>query len=189
MITQVSWGAVAPDVVVALVTQLVLGIGIGAATFDPGTNDDPSPTALSFGAGIWWGVSGILAAFLGGYTTGRLCVQPKESSGAWHGFAVWALTILVVFYLLTSTVGAIKGGAPFRALGNVVSGSAQVLGTTAQTAVQSAAPQIANCDPLRPSNMPYARRAEATILRRSKMRPFLRSGPRDGGREQTKRGS
>ena len=55
MINQVSWGAVLAGVVMALVTQLVLnmlGIGIGAATLDPATGDNPSATSLSIGAGV-----------------------------------------------------------------------------------------------------------------------------------------
>jgi len=146
MINRVSWGAVGAGVVVALVTQLILnmlGIGLGAASFDPASSNNPSATTFSIGAGIWWAVSGILAALVGGYTAGRLAGQPKESSGAWHGLTSWALTTLLVFYLLTSTMGSIVGGA-FRALGSVASGSAQVLGSTAQTAVQAAAPQLTN---------------------------------------------
>ena len=54
LINKVSWGAVLAGVVVALVTQLVLnllGIGIGAATLDPGTGDNPSAASFSIGAG------------------------------------------------------------------------------------------------------------------------------------------
>jgi hypothetical protein len=146
MINRISWGAVGAGVVVALVTQLILnmlGIGLGAASFDPAFSQNQSATTFSIVAGMWWAISGILAALVGGYTAGRLAGQPKESSGAWHGLTSWALTTLLVFYLLTSTMGSIVGGA-FRALGSVASGSAQVLGSTAQTAVQTAAPQLAN---------------------------------------------
>ena len=65
----------------ALVTQLVLnmlGIGIGAATLDPATGDNPSATSLSIGAGLWFTLSGILAALVGGYAAGRLAGQPKS---------------------------------------------------------------------------------------------------------------
>jgi hypothetical protein len=56
---------------VALVTQLILnliGIGLGAASFDPTSNANPSGSTFSVAAGIWWALSGILAALAGGYT-------------------------------------------------------------------------------------------------------------------------
>ena len=144
LINRVSWGAVFAGVVIALVVQLVLnllGIGLGAASFDPATSDNPSATTFSIGAGIWWAVSGILAALAGGYAAGRLAGEPKELSGAWHGLTAWALTTLLVFYLLTTTIGSVVGGA-FRTIGSLAAGTAETLGTTAQTAVQAAAPSL-----------------------------------------------
>ena len=108
-----SWGAVLAGVMVALVTQLILnliGIGIGAASFDPTSNANPSGSTFSVAAGIWWALSGILAALAGGYTAARLSGQPTETSGPWHGLTVWAVTTLLVFYLLSTSVGAIVGG-------------------------------------------------------------------------------
>jgi hypothetical protein len=151
LINRVSWGAVLAGVVIALVTQLILnliGIGIGAATFDPASSANPSATTFSVGAGIWWTVSGILAALTGGYAAGRLAGQPKRTSGGWHGLTAWALATLVIFALLTTTAGAIAGGA-LRFLGGVAGGAAETLGITAQSAVQMAAPGITQAtDPL-----------------------------------------
>ena len=122
LLNKISWGAVLAGVVVALVTQLILnmlGIGIGAATLDPGAGSGENPSAQSFsiGAGIWFALSGIIASLAGGYAAGRLAGKPKESTAGWHGLTAWALTTLVIFYLLTSTVGGILGGptAPCRA--------------------------------------------------------------------------
>jgi hypothetical protein len=64
MLNKVSWGAVLAGVVVALVTQLILhlfGIGVGAATLDPGSGDNPAASTFSIGAAIWWILSGIIA--------------------------------------------------------------------------------------------------------------------------------
>ena len=88
LLNEIAWGAVLAGVVVALVTQLLLnmlGLGIGIATLDPGTGDNPSATSLSIGAGIWWTLSGILASLAGGYAAGRLSGRPKEATAAWHG--------------------------------------------------------------------------------------------------------
>ena len=83
LFNRISWGAVLAGVMVALVTQLILnliGIGIGAASFDPTSNANPSGSTFSIAAGIWWALSGILAALAGGYTAGRLSGRPTETS-------------------------------------------------------------------------------------------------------------
>jgi hypothetical protein len=147
LINRISWGAVLGGVVIALATQLILnlfGVGIGAATFDLASSTSDSATTFSIGAAIWWTLSGILAALAGGYTAGRLAGQPKESSGGWHGLTAWAVATLLLFALLTTTIGAVAGGA-LRFLGDVAGGAAQTLGTT----IQAAAPAMSQtADPL-----------------------------------------
>ena len=147
MLNKISWGAVLAGVVVALVTQLILnmlGIGIGAATLDPaaGAAENPSAPTFSIGAGIWFALSGIIASLAGGYAAGRLAGKPKESTAGWHGLTAWALTTLVIFYLLTSTVGGFLGGA-YRTVPSALGNVAQTVGATAQTAAQVAAPNLA----------------------------------------------
>ena len=140
MLNNISWGAVLAGVVVALVTQLLLnmlGLGIGIATLDPATGENPSASTFSIGAGIWWTVSGIIAAFAGGYAAGRLSGRPKEATASWHGLTAWALTTLLIFYLLTSTLGGVLGGVY-----NTVSGAIGGLGRTAATAATTAAPAL-----------------------------------------------
>lgn len=145
LINNISWGAVFAGVAIALVTQLLLnmlGIGIGAATIDPATSGTPSASTFSITAAIWWTVAGIIAAFLGGHASGRLSGRPKESTAGWHGLTAWAVTTIVIFFLLSSTVGAVLGGA-FSALKSTISG-------VGQAAVQTAAPAIAS------TNDPFA---------------------------------
>lgn len=144
LLNRVSWSAVLAGVVVALVAQLILnmiGIGIGASTLDPGAGAEQNPSARGFsmGAAAWWAVSGILAALAGGFTAGRLSGEPKESTAAWHGLTCWAFTTLVVFWLLTSTIGGLLGGA-YRGLTDTAGGAIQ-------TAAQAAAPALANASP------------------------------------------
>lgn len=146
LINNVAWGAVFAGVSVSLVSQLILnmiGIGIGASTLDPAGVSGGSPTAsgLSIGAGIWWAISGILAALAGGYVAGRLAGKPKTSTAGWHGLTTWAMTTLVIFYLLTSAIGGLIGGA-FSGLTSVVGGVASTAGGAVQTAAQMAAPSM-----------------------------------------------
>src|ERR671912_479939 len=146
MLNRISWSAVLAGVVIALVTQLILnmiGLGIGVATLDPGAGaaENPTATSLSIGAGIWFILSGVIAAFAGGYAAGRLAGKPKESTAGWHGLTAWALTTLLIFYLFTSAVGGILGGA-YRTMTSALGNVAQTVGSTAQTAAQVAGPNI-----------------------------------------------
>ena len=141
-INQISWGAVFAGVAIGLITQLLLnmlGVGLGLATLDPGTSDNPSASGFGIGAAIWWVVSGIIASFFGGWIAGRLAGKPKESTGGWHGLTAWAVTALIVIYLLSTAVSSVVGGA----LG-ALSSAAGGVGRTAATAAATAAPAAAN---------------------------------------------
>ncbi|TCP77987.1 hypothetical protein C8J31_12115 [Rhizobium sp. PP-CC-2G-626] len=139
---KVSWGSIFAGVVIALAVQFLLnllGVGIGAAVLDPATSDNPAPGTFSIAGGIWFVVAGIVSAFIGGYVASRLSGRPSNSTGGYHGLTSWAVTTLVVLYLLTTSVGAIIGGA-FSGLTSVIGG----VGQTAATAAGVAAPSIAN---------------------------------------------
>jgi len=138
LLNQVSWGAVLAGVVMALVVLLLLnllGIGVGATTLDlePTTPGDASPDTFSLTASAWWSLSVIAASLAGGYAAGRLAGRPKESTAGWHGLTAWALTTLIVFYLLLSGVGAIIGGA-YRTVVSIAGPVATVTGAAVQTA-------------------------------------------------------
>jgi hypothetical protein len=130
LLNQISWGAVFAGVVVSLAAQLILnmlGVGIGASTIDPLDGGSPSAQSLGIGAGLWWTVSGIIAAFVGGHVAGRLAGKPRESTTAWHGLVAWAMATLIVFYLLTTALGGVIGGA-YRTVAGAVGGAAQAAG-------------------------------------------------------------
>ena len=91
MINKVSWGAIFAGVVVALVVQVLLtmlGVGIGLATLDPGTGDNPAASTFSIAAGIWYVLSGIIASFAGGYIAARMSGKTMPTTGALHGFCL-----------------------------------------------------------------------------------------------------
>ncbi|MDW5312977.1 PhnA-like protein [Rhizobium sp. PL01] len=141
-LNKVSWGAIFAGVAIALSTQFLLnllGVGIGAAVFDPATYDNPEASTFSIAGGLWFVVAGIIASFAGGYVASRLSGRPSNSTGGYQGLTSWAVTTLIVLYLLTTSVGALVGGA-FSGLSSVVSG----VGSTAATAVTAAAPALTN---------------------------------------------
>src|SRR4029450_8722429 len=100
-----------------------------------GADQNPSAAGFSLGAAVWWMVSGIVAALIGGFTAGPPSGEPKESTAAWPGLTSWAFTTLVIFWLLTSTIGGLLGGAN-RGLASAAGG-----------AIQTAAPALANAGP------------------------------------------
>lgn len=141
-LNKVSWGAIFAGVVIALAVQFLLnllGVGLGAAVLDPVTSDNPTASTFSIAGGIWFVIAGIIAAFVGGYVSSRLSGRPSNSTGGYHGLTTWAVTTLVVLYMLTTSIGALVGGA-FSGLSSVIGG----VGQTAATAASTAAPAIAN---------------------------------------------
>lgn len=143
LVNKVSWGAIFAGVVVALVVQVLLtmlGVGIGIATLDPGTGDNPAASTFSIAAGIWYVVSGIVAAFAGGYIAARMSGKTVATTGALHGLTTWAFTTLLVLYLLSTTLGGIVGG--------VFSGVSGAIGGLGSTIAQSAAPLVDDVNPL-----------------------------------------
>lgn len=115
---RVSWGAIFAGVTVALVTQLllgVLGLAIGASTIDPLRGNTPT-NGLSIATGIWFLITGLLSLFAGGWTAGRLAGIHRPTDSALHGVLTWGIATLLTFYLLTTALGALMGGAA-RTLG------------------------------------------------------------------------
>ena len=143
LVNRVSWGAIFAGVVVALVVQVLLtmlGVGIGVATLDPGAGDNPAVSTFSVVTGIWYVLSGIIAAFAGGYIAARMSGKTVATTGALHGLTTWAFTTLLVLYLLSTAVGGIVGGA--------FNGITSAVGGLGQTVAQTAAPIIAEANPL-----------------------------------------
>lgn len=110
---QISWGAIIAGVVAVLVVQAllsVLGIGIGASTIDPVSEQEPA-AGVGIGAGIWFIVSALIAFFAGGWIAGRLAGVPRQVDSLLHGALTWGLAVLLTLYLVTTAVGSLVSGA------------------------------------------------------------------------------
>jgi hypothetical protein len=128
LVRGVSWSSILAGVTAAIAVQLLLnllGIAVGAGTINPQQGQQPGQ-GLAVGAAIWFVLSSIIALFVGGWIAGRLAGTSNKKDGALHGFVTWALASLVLFYLLSSAVGGLVGGA------------ASVLGQTASLAARGA---------------------------------------------------
>lgn len=131
----VSWGAVFAGLVLSLIVYLVLsvlGTAIGASAIDPLGERNPF-SGFGVGAGIWAGVTTLLAIAVGGYVAGHLA----RRSGALHGLLAWGLTTIATVYLLLSATGSalsVAGGAAKAGLATA--------GTVAGAGVSAAAPAL-----------------------------------------------
>ena len=148
---RISWGAVFAGIASGLVVQLILsilGLALGLSTVDPTSDGTPSASTLSLGAGIWWIVSGIVAAAIGGYLAGRLSGKSNRTTAGFHGLVSWASTTLVVTFLLSSALGSVVSGTVGAASG-ILGGAGHLVGGSVQTAAQTIAPSLSQMrDPL-----------------------------------------
>jgi len=144
LLNEVSWGAIFAGAVTALVTQVIVnlvGVGVGLASVGTTAADNPSASTVSMGAGIWFVASGIVASLTGGLIAGRLSGKPLPGAAALHGLVSWAVTTLVVLYLLTSAASGIVGGT-LGTVSSALGGAGNLVGGTIQTAATAAAPSL-----------------------------------------------
>jgi hypothetical protein len=118
LLNRISWGAVFAGVVMGFAVQVILnliGAGIGLVSLD--TAQQAMSPAFSWTSVIWWTVAGVVAAFAGGFTAGRLAGEPKEDTAGWHGLISWAVSFLFVVVLMTTAAGAAMNmGSPIQVI-------------------------------------------------------------------------
>ena len=144
LLNEVSWGAIFAGAVTALVSQVVLnlvGVGVGLASVGTNAADNPAASTVSLGAGLWFVGSGIVASLAGGLIAGRLSGKALPGAAGLHGLVSWAVTTLIVLYLLTSAATGLVGGA-LSTVGSALGGAGNLVGGTVQTAAQAAAPSL-----------------------------------------------
>ena len=142
ILNKISWRAVFAGVALALSVQALLnllGLGIGLAVVDPSSYGNPAAATVSTASAAWFVASGVVASFVGGYIASRLSARPSRTTGGYHGLTAWAVTTLLVLYLLTTSLGAVVGGA-FSGVSSMLGG----VGQTASTAASVAVPTLAN---------------------------------------------
>ena len=136
---RVSWGGIFGGVLVAvglLLLLAALGVAVGISAVQPTQTE---LAKVGTGAGIWAGVSLLIALFVGGYVSTRIGATHDPSTGFFAGFLVWVVSLLLVAYLAASGVSSLAGGA-FSLMG----GAQQVVQQVEQQAqnVQQNLPQL-----------------------------------------------
>jgi hypothetical protein len=140
---RMSWGAVIAGVVAVLSVQIlltVLGLAVGATALDPGQD---SAKSIGIGAGIWIGISGLIALLIGGWVAARLAGVPDRGDGSLHGFITWGLATLVAAVMITTAAGNLMGGA-FSSIAGPLKGRVSQMANQAMQNPDQAAQQAQN---------------------------------------------
>jgi hypothetical protein len=109
--TRVSWGGILGGVLVAiglLFLLAALGFAVGITAVDPARTE---AAKLGAGAGIWAGVSLLVALFVGGLVSTRIGATHDSSTAFFSGFLVWVVSVLLMAYLAASGASSLAGGA------------------------------------------------------------------------------
>lgn len=107
------FGGLASGMAIFLLLSL-LGLAAGFTAVNPEAADPVGKAPLI--TGIWTGISMMIAAVAGGYVAASTSGLSRRKDGIFHGLVVWGVNTLLFFYLATTSVGALLGGA-FNALG------------------------------------------------------------------------
>src|SRR3712207_4867696 len=124
---KVSWGGIFGGVLVALGLLFLLGalgVAVGITAADPGQTQ---ASTLGAGAGIWAGISLLIALFVGGMVATRIGAITDKTTGFFEGALVWVVSILLMLYFASSGVSLIAGTAT-----RLVGGATQAATTVMQ---------------------------------------------------------
>src|SRR5205085_3315867 len=93
-----TWSPVLAGVFASLVVQILLtmlGFGIGLLALDTPTAAS-APTGAGWAAFVWWAVSGIIAAFIGGAIAAANSPDQSGLGRVGHALGAWAVATVVV---------------------------------------------------------------------------------------------
>lgn len=108
----VRWGPIFAGLVIAIATQLVLtglGAAIGLTSLAGSDAAQNNPGNVGAAVGIWSIISLLIALFLGGWVTARACGPMNRNTAMLNGAILWATTLAVSAWLLSSGVAGAFG--------------------------------------------------------------------------------
>lgn len=122
-----TWSAVLAGVFASLVVQILLtmlGIGVGLLSIDIPTATN-APAGATWVAFVWWAVSGIIAAFVGGAVAAANSPDQTGFGRVGHALAAWAVATVVVVGA-TAMVPATTGSVVANVAGPSYAANARV---------------------------------------------------------------
>lgn len=147
---RISWGGIAGGVIATLALQLLfnlLGLGIGASSINASQGNQPGQ-GMALGALIWFVVSWVLSLAAGGLTAVLLSPASGKRVSGLQGFLVWALSSIVVIYLLSTAAGNLIGGTA-----SVIGRTASLVGSGAKSSVPGVADIVSRATGVTPQQI------------------------------------
>lgn len=157
-VRRASWGAIFAGMFVTIILQIMftlLGIAVGLAHIQKGQNPAES---IGTSSGIWLLVTGLVSIWVGSCVAGRLCGGPRQADGMLHGIVTWSVSMVAMFALLATTIGAVLGGTV-----SLVGGAISSTGggeETGQQAIASLPGQVRDLLPQAAKPLPPTGRGE-----------------------------
>ena len=117
---RISWAGVWSGFLIGLGVLMLLstlGLAVGFSTADVGPGPDSNAQALGIGAGIWAGLSLLIALFVSGTIASRVSMVVDRTVATTHGALIWVLTMLGILYLagtgislgMSGVLGVVRG--------------------------------------------------------------------------------
>ncbi len=106
----ISWQAIFAALAVGVAVQLLLmlaGLAFAGLAVEPG---ETSVRQLGTTAGLWSGLSMLVAAFIGGYVASRASGLRRKGDGMLHGAVSWAASTLLYALLATTVMSSAVAG-------------------------------------------------------------------------------
>lgn len=147
---RVRWGPIIAGLFAALSTLVVLGVlglAVGLTAYDPvdrGRN-------YGLGAGVWGGLSALIAFALGGWLAARTAAVGGHRNGLLNGTMVWAVAIPLLMYSLAGAASMANAARNVSNSPNDIAASADRSGGTGRTTagpdgttIQQSSPTLSN---------------------------------------------
>lgn len=158
----VRWGPIFAGLFAALTTLVLLstlGVAIAGTAYDPG---DPAK-AFGLGAGIWAGLSFLVAFFVGGLISARTAAVRGTGNGVFQGAMVCLVAVPLLMYLIISGVASAA-----RSAGAMATTAAQTAATAANTpqgqqAVNQAQAQAPSADQVQQKTQETAQQVQQAV--------------------------
>src|SRR5436190_4905002 len=119
---RVRWGPIWSGFFTAVTTMILLGLlglAVGLTTVNAGTaaaaGGPPAQTGAA--AGIWGGISAIIAFFLGGMVAAWTAAVFDRKWGMWNGLMVFLFALPIMLWLATQGLSAVLGTVANYGLG------------------------------------------------------------------------
>lgn len=139
---RVRWGPIIAGIVVALTTQLVLsalGAAIGFSTLANANSPLNDAGEVGVGVGIWTIISLLISLFIGSWVCTSSSGPMNSKSALLNGAILWAATIILGTWLVTTGVTG--------AFGIVASNAGAVVNQVQEPGGVAVPPNLQNVDP------------------------------------------